>query len=286
MKTEWQGIEMSDLVEAQLNHFHDLIGTRVMLEGPPVRLAAASAQGIGMALHELATNAAKYGALSNGEGKVCIRWQLTAGRGSDLFDVLAGERWSEGANSYSKRLWSNCDRTDGRGCGQRNRRHRLSRAGSFLELERPSGGCGGVSPHQVSMSRRNITRDNLHEARILVVEDEPMLAYAFEECLVEAGFEIAGVAGRVSQALKMIERGESDAAVIDANLAGVSAGPIASALVARSIPYIVVSGYSQEQQRGAFPGALFIQKPCGLEDLVRAVGDLFVASLPRLPSAP
>jgi len=79
VKTEWQGIEMSDLVEAQLNHFHDLIGTRVMLEGPPVRLGAASAQGIGMALHELGTNAAKYGALSNGEGKVCIRWQLTAG---------------------------------------------------------------------------------------------------------------------------------------------------------------------------------------------------------------
>jgi two-component sensor histidine kinase len=79
VKTEWQGIEMSDLVKAQLTHFRELIGTRIMLEGPPARLAAAPAQGIGMALHELATNAAKYGALCNREGKVYIRWRLTAG---------------------------------------------------------------------------------------------------------------------------------------------------------------------------------------------------------------
>jgi two-component sensor histidine kinase len=78
VKTEWQGIQMSDLVRAQLAHFRELIGTRVLLEGPPARLAAASAQGIGMALHELATNAAKYGALSNREGKVYVRWRLTA----------------------------------------------------------------------------------------------------------------------------------------------------------------------------------------------------------------
>jgi CheY-like chemotaxis protein len=130
------------------------------------------------------------------------------------------------------------------------------------------------------LSKRTITRDNLSEARILVVEDEPLLAYAFEECLITAGFEIAGVAGRVGQALRMIERGECDAAVLDANLAGVSAGPIASALIALSIPFIVVSGYSLEQQGSAFPGARFIQKPCGLDDLVRAVGDLFVAPLP------
>ena len=90
VKTEWQGIEMSDLVQAQLAHFRELIGSRVLLEGPAVRLAAAPAQGIGMALHELATNAAKYGALSNRDGKVYVCWQLIAGH-----DQIFSMSWLE-----------------------------------------------------------------------------------------------------------------------------------------------------------------------------------------------
>ncbi len=78
VKNEWQGVEVSDLVVAQLAHFKDLIGTRVLIDGPGARLTAAAAQGIGMALHELGTNAAKYGALSNLKGEVRIAWHVTA----------------------------------------------------------------------------------------------------------------------------------------------------------------------------------------------------------------
>jgi len=129
------------------------------------------------------------------------------------------------------------------------------------------------------MTKRRIGHANLGDARILLVEDEPMLAYALEESLVEAGFQIAGVAGRVGQALKIVERGDCDAAIIDVNLAGVSSGPVASALAALAIPFIVVSGYSREQKQDAFAGARFIQKPCRLDDLVKALQDLFPESL-------
>jgi PAS domain S-box-containing protein len=78
VKNQWHGVDLSDLVEAQLAHFKDLIGTRVLLDGQPARLTAEAAQGIGMALHELATNSAKYGALSNGTGRVNIGWHVTA----------------------------------------------------------------------------------------------------------------------------------------------------------------------------------------------------------------
>ncbi len=76
VNSEWKGVHMNDLVRAQLAHFSDLIGTRIILDGPAVRLRPAAAQNIGMALRELATNAAKYGALSGAEGTVQIWWAI------------------------------------------------------------------------------------------------------------------------------------------------------------------------------------------------------------------
>jgi PAS domain S-box-containing protein len=78
IRNDWKGVEIEDLVRAQLAHFASLIDTRIMLRGPSLRLNAASAQAIGLALHELATNAGKYGALSTDKGRVDIWWQAAA----------------------------------------------------------------------------------------------------------------------------------------------------------------------------------------------------------------
>lgn len=72
--SDWQGVTLSDLVRAQLAHLEDLIDDRITLKGPPLIISAAASQSFSMALHELATNAVQYGALSNSDGRVDIEW--------------------------------------------------------------------------------------------------------------------------------------------------------------------------------------------------------------------
>jgi DNA-binding response OmpR family regulator len=110
--------------------------------------------------------------------------------------------------------------------------------------------------------------------RILIVEDDPVLALDLEELIVDAGFKVAAIAGKLEKALALIESGGFDAAILDANLCGVSASPLASAMTARGLPFIVLSGYSSEQLQGAFPGALFLQKPCRSAQIIQALNTI------------
>jgi PAS domain S-box-containing protein len=76
VRNEWQGVDVEDLVRAQLAYFADLLGSRIIVRGVPVCLNAAAAQAIGLAIHELATNAGKYGALSVDAGHVDVCWHV------------------------------------------------------------------------------------------------------------------------------------------------------------------------------------------------------------------
>jgi two-component sensor histidine kinase len=76
VRNDWQGVDVQDLVHAQAAPFADVTGSRITVHGARLRLNAAAAQAIGLALHELATNAGKYGALSTQAGRVDIRWGM------------------------------------------------------------------------------------------------------------------------------------------------------------------------------------------------------------------
>ena len=113
--------------------------------------------------------------------------------------------------------------------------------------------------------------DKKQNIRVLLIEDEPMIGIMLEEILIDAGFEVVGIAARLKIALDMIENCKFDAAIVDANLAGESASPAAAVLASRGVPFFVLSGYSAEQLRDAFPGVVVVRKPCLPADLIRSL---------------
>jgi DNA-binding response OmpR family regulator len=110
--------------------------------------------------------------------------------------------------------------------------------------------------------------------RVLVVEDEPFVAMDIAAILSNAGWKVVGPAGSVRRALKLIEEQPCEAAILDANLNGESAAPIAETLQSRGIPFMVLSGYATEQLPGPLSGAPFLSKPCNPSDLVALAGGL------------
>jgi len=98
-----------------------------------------------------------------------------------------------------------------------------------------------------------------------------------EDWLADAGFLIAGVAGGLEAALPIIESGVCDIAALDANLKGVSSAPAASALAARGIPFVVLSGYSRSQLHEDFANGVHLQKPCEPERLLQTLRGMLPA---------
>jgi two-component sensor histidine kinase len=87
MDQKWEGAELAEIVQSEMKPYAD----RVLANGPSIMLTAKAAQNFALALHELATNAAKYGSLSNRVGRVYITWSIAKTNGSGQFTF----RWQE-----------------------------------------------------------------------------------------------------------------------------------------------------------------------------------------------
>jgi CheY-like chemotaxis protein len=112
--------------------------------------------------------------------------------------------------------------------------------------------------------------------RILVVEDEALVAMLVEDALLDAGATVMGPAATVAEALALLEREphSPDAAVLDLNLAGETSTPVADALAGRRVPFVVATGYGASGLPEAHAAVPVLAKPYDPDELTSVLGRL------------
>jgi DNA-binding response OmpR family regulator len=111
--------------------------------------------------------------------------------------------------------------------------------------------------------------------RVLVVEDEMLLAMDYEAVLQGEGCTVMGPVPREAKAMALIERERPDAAILDLNLAGSRPVALAEMLSAARVPFIIVTGYGDKQQfEPVFCGAPRLHKPLRMETLVGTIAQI------------
>ena len=254
----WDGVRLDELLEQELSP-HAGGARRATLAGPPLVLSPDMAQSMAMVLHELATNAAKYGALGDPGGQLDIRWELGA---DGTLRVVWQERLvgraqvpavtESGGFGTTLLLRIVEDQLGGR--IERDLGPDGLRCEIALPLERA---LPPENPEPAPLGQRSGPAGS-----ILIVEDESVVAVDLADMVRELGYDVFDVAPSLEKGLAALEKGTPSLTLLDANLGGVSSEPIADLLARRGVPILVTSGYAIEPDA---PGGLAryprIEKP-------------------------
>jgi CheY-like chemotaxis protein len=110
--------------------------------------------------------------------------------------------------------------------------------------------------------------------RVLIVEDEPLVAIMLEEMLEELGANVAANAMRLEEALLLAADCDFDAAVLDVNLSGARSYPVADKLRERGIPFVFATGYGSSALADSYEDDRLIHKPYSLTDIEQVLRDM------------
>ena len=259
--SRWHGADLATLVTEELAPYR--VGDKITIRGPDISLQPATAQGLALALHELATNAAKHGALSSPSGKITLDWQL---RG-DALTLNWAENGGPGIAEPSSRSFGlkvivasieqQLGGTTAFDWDPKGLRCEFSIPRSELTKSRALNALrdGGETNGAVIGLKRN------EKPRVLLVEDEALVAMMIQETLAEFGFQVIGPVGTASEALAAARERLFDAAVLDINLGDGLVYTVAEILCKRGVPFVFVTGYDADSIDPRFSGVPVLQKP-------------------------
>jgi PAS domain S-box-containing protein len=286
-RSRWRGADLHAIAEEELRAYDTAKSDRVTIRGPKAVLGASAIQALAMTLHELATNAAKYGALSVPEGRLRLEWRVPEEVTS--FEIL----WEESLDP------GHFDRPDeaGRGFGSRLIAMMIeTQLGGELDTEWTAHGLRCtirvpkallVCPLSAESTEAEVRPlvTGLHAdgtgVRLLLVEDEALIQAETAARIEEAGHVVAATASSLQEAKLAAAEANIAAAVLDVNLGGELSFPVADILRARGVPFVFVTGYQPEgliPER--FSTAPVVRKPSSPGDLERALAEVLSATAP------
>ena len=249
---------------------------RVAAEGPAALLEPRLAVQMALVLHELVSNARQHGALARPGGRVTVDWRIEAGPegrrlGLDWREQGAAPAPPETGTGFGVALIERSLAANG---GTAVRRAAEDGIAWEIGLPLPELPAALPLPPPLPSAPAPAPAAALDGARLLVVEDEPLVALEIEAELTEEGAVVVGPAGSLEAAMRLIEAEPIDAALLDANLAGKPVDALAAALAARGVPFAFASGYGPSGLPEGFRDRPLLGKPFGSEALVALVRGL------------
>ncbi len=277
-QSRWEGVSLDALINQELEAYKAEHGN-IELAGPELVLQPKMGLALSLAIHELATNAAKYGALSTSGGRVVVTWKLGSDGGLELL-------WSEIGGPLVRA-------PDRRGFGSTliERALAIETGGRSvltfdptgvtclitvpsLALERGSAGQGQTK-QAASETAKMLVTPVARTKRILVVEDSAMVVMDIEGAIADLGWEVVGPAYRLADAVRLAGSVDCDAALMDVNLDGEMSWDAAAILQDRKIPIIFTTGYDGATIPARFAALPVVSKPFGDKDISRALRALW-----------
>jgi two-component sensor histidine kinase/two-component SAPR family response regulator len=269
--TRWEGASLGQLVEEELAPYLTKDAARISARGPAVMLQPVAAQTLALAIHELATNAAKYGALSVDSGRVRISWELKPEKLELSWEEIGGPAvQSPSYRGFGIHLISAS--IEGQLRGTAKFEWRSSGLSCMLcvprseQFELPHGEPAGTPAQR----KEPVPPELSAGKRVLLAEDEALVAMMMSDLLGSFGLTVLGPYSRVADAVAAATRHDLDLAVLDINLGGELVYPVAEMLTERGVPFVFVTGYGSDRVDKRFALVPVLQKPIQPQELQSA----------------
>jgi PAS domain S-box-containing protein len=265
--SRWYGADLATLAGDELAPYR--ARDKVVIDGPDIALRASTAQGLALAVHELATNAAKHGALSSASGRLKLTWHLCPDALMLHWEECGGPLVAPSARSFGLRLIrASIEQLGGQASFD------WDPQGLRCNISIPRQGLINTVPpvHPPNTAELNAVQQVASakgKPLVLLVEDEVLVAMMIKESLLECGFQVVGPISTAAEALAKATDDHFDAAILDINLGDGMVYPVADILAARGVPFVFVTGYDLKSVDHRFSEIPILQKPIEREMLKR-----------------